>query len=110
MLLKSKKEEMVKDLEKMIKDSNSLVFVNFHGLKVSDETKLRRELRAKEVNYKVGRKTLLAPRLPAKRKGKYRNIRRDSHCLLQRFHSFGSGNLQLSKNPQRALVHHRGNF
>ncbi len=69
MLQKSKKEEMIKDLEKAIKGSESLVFVNFHGLKVSDETKLRRELRDKEVNYKVSRKTLLARALKGKAEG-----------------------------------------
>ena len=69
MLQKSKKEEMIKDLEKAIKGSESLVFVNFHGLKVSDETKLRRELRDKEVSYKVSRKTLLARALKGKAEG-----------------------------------------
>ena len=60
---------MIKDLEGTIKNSQSLVFVNFHGLKVSDETKLRRELRDKEVGYKVGRKTLLARALKGKAEG-----------------------------------------
>ena len=60
---------MIKDLEKAIKGSESLVFVNFHGLKVSDETKLRRELRDKEVSYKVSRKTLLARALKGKAEG-----------------------------------------
>jgi len=69
MLLKSKKEAMIKELEGMIKDSESLVFVNFHGLKVSDETKLRRELRDKGVGYKVSRKTLLARALKGKAEG-----------------------------------------
>ncbi len=69
MLLKSKKEVMIKELEGMIKDSESLVFVNFHGLKVSDETKLRRELRDKGVGYKVSRKTLLARALKGKAEG-----------------------------------------
>ena len=69
MLQKSKKEEMIKDLEGTIKNSQSLVFVNFHGLKVSDETKLRRELRDKEVNYKVSRKTLLKRALAGKAEG-----------------------------------------
>ena len=69
MLLKSKKEEIIKDLEGAIKNSESLVFVNFHGLKVADETKLRRELRGKEVNYKVGRKTLLARAMQGKAEG-----------------------------------------
>ena len=60
---------MIKDLEKAIKDSQSLVFVNFHGLKVGDETMLRRELRNKEVGYKVSRKTLLKRALDGKAEG-----------------------------------------
>ncbi len=69
MLLKSKKEEMIKELEGAIKESKSLVFVNFHGLKVNDETKLRRELRKEKVSYKVSRKTLLARALKGKAEG-----------------------------------------
>jgi len=69
MLLKSKKEEMIKGLEKAVKDSGSVVFVNFHGLKVSDETVLRRELRNQGVDYKVSRKTLLKRALTGKATG-----------------------------------------
>src|SRR3989344_7339503 len=69
MLQKSRKEEIIKDLEGAIKGSESLVFVNFHGLKVSDETKLRRELRAQGVGYKVSRKTLLHRALKGKAEG-----------------------------------------
>ena len=69
MLLKSKKVDLIKNLEKEIKGSQSLVFVNFHGLKVADETKLRRELRDKEVGYKVSRKTLLKRALAGKAEG-----------------------------------------
>ncbi|MFA6301071.1 MAG: 50S ribosomal protein L10 [Candidatus Paceibacterota bacterium] len=69
MLLKSRKEEMIKDLEGAIKGSESLVFVNFHGLKVSDETKLRSELRGQGVSYRVSRKTLLARALKGKAEG-----------------------------------------
>lgn len=60
---------MIKDLEGAIKGSESLVFVNFHGLKVSDETNLRRSLRAEGVNYKVSRKTLLKRALKGKALG-----------------------------------------
>ena len=60
---------MIKDLEGAIKGSESLVFVNFHGLKVSDETKLRRDLRDKGVSYKVSRKTLLKRALVGKAEG-----------------------------------------
>jgi len=69
MLQKSKKEEMIKDLDKAIKGSKSLVFVNFHGMKVSDETILRRELRNQGVDYKVSRKTLLKRALSKKAEG-----------------------------------------
>lgn len=60
---------MIKDMEGAIKGSKSLVFVNFHGLKVSDETKLRSELRNQGVSYKVGRKTLLKRALEGKAEG-----------------------------------------
>ncbi len=60
---------MIKDLEGAIKGSESLVFVNFHGLKVSDETKLRRSLRDNGVDYKVSRKTLLKRALEGKAEG-----------------------------------------
>src|SRR3990167_1321329 len=73
MLLKSKKVEMIKDLEETIKKSESLVFVNFHGLKVGDETMLRRDLRNQGVGYKVSRKTLLARAFKGKRKGRFQN-------------------------------------
>ena len=69
MLQKSKKEEMIKEMEGAIKSSESVVFVNFHGLTVSDETKLRQDLREKGVNYKVGRKTLLRRALTGKAQG-----------------------------------------
>lgn len=69
MLLKSRKKEIIKDLEKSIKDSTSVVFVNFHGLKVADETVLRSNLREKNVGYKVSRKTLLKRVLEGKATG-----------------------------------------
>ena len=69
MLLKSKKEKIIKDVEKMVKDSQSVVFVNFHGLKAVEETALRRELRDKEVSYRVSRKTLLKRALAGKAEG-----------------------------------------
>jgi len=69
MLQKSKKEETIKELEGAIKGSESVVFVNFHGLKVSDETILRRDLRKEGVGYKVSRKTLLTHALKGKAEG-----------------------------------------
>src|SRR3990167_10930474 len=69
MLQKSKKEEMIKEIEGTLKDSKSLVFVNFHGMNVADETILRRELREKGVGYRVSRKTLLKRALQGKAEG-----------------------------------------
>mgnify|MGYP001591449772 CR=1 FL=1 len=69
MLQKSKKEEIVKGLEKIAKDSASIVFVNFHGMNVSNETTLRRDLRDKGVGYRVSRKTLLQKALAGKADG-----------------------------------------
>jgi len=60
---------MVKELEGAVKDSESLVFVNFHGLTVAAEGVMRRELRDKGVNYKVSRKTLLKRALAGKAEG-----------------------------------------
>ncbi|MFA6273666.1 MAG: 50S ribosomal protein L10 [Candidatus Paceibacterota bacterium] len=69
MLQKSKKEEMIKDVEKAVKNSESLVFVNFHGITAGEETILRRDLRNQGVNYKVFRKTLLKRALKGKAEG-----------------------------------------
>lgn len=69
MLKKSRKEEMIKDLEGAVKGSESVVFVNFHGMNVSDETSLRRNLREEGVGYKVSRKTLLRRALTGKAEG-----------------------------------------
>jgi large subunit ribosomal protein L10 len=69
MLLKSKKEDIVKDLVTSIDSSKSVVFVNFHGIKAGDETSLRRDLRDKGVNYRVSRKTLLKRAMEGKAEG-----------------------------------------
>jgi len=50
---------MVKEIGAIAKEASSLVFVNFHGLHVGEETTLRRDLREKKVGYKVFRKTLI---------------------------------------------------
>lgn len=69
MLNKTKKGEIIKDLEKAVKDSKSVVFVNFHGLNVGDETTLRKDLRNANVSYKVSRKTLLRRALEGSAEG-----------------------------------------
>lgn len=69
MLKKSTKEEMIKGLESAVTNSKSVVFVNFHGLKVGDETLLRQDLRKSGVSYKISRKTLLKRALTGKATG-----------------------------------------
>ncbi|MDB5194550.1 MAG: rplJ [Parcubacteria group bacterium] len=55
---KQKKGEISEKLSKALKGAKSLVFVNFHGLKVSDTTALRRSLREGGVDYAVTKKSL----------------------------------------------------
>ncbi len=74
MLKKSTKAEMIKGLQGAVDSSKSIVFVNFHGLKVGDETMLRRELRNNGVNYKISRKTLLKIALKDKVTGEMPNL------------------------------------
>lgn len=57
-ITKAKKGEIVKGLEHALKSAKSLVFVNFHGLKVSDATALRRQLKGEGVSYQVAKKSL----------------------------------------------------
>ncbi|MEK7569267.1 MAG: 50S ribosomal protein L10 [Patescibacteria group bacterium] len=68
-LKKEKKEEIVKELEGAIRGSKSVVFLNFHGLNATEESKLRRGLKEQSVGYRVARKTLLARALKGKAEG-----------------------------------------
>jgi len=58
-LTRTKKTEIIEKLMKILATAQSVVFVNFHGLKVSDTARLRRELRKENVGYTVAKKTLL---------------------------------------------------
>lgn len=55
---KQKKSETLEKLKKVAKDSISMVFVNFHGLPVSESGVMRKTLRGKGVGYTVAKKTL----------------------------------------------------
>lgn len=57
-ITKDKKKEILKKLND-VTAQESVVFVNFHGLPVAETTELRKELRSKEVNYFVAKKTLV---------------------------------------------------
>ncbi len=58
-IIKEKKKEILKKVQSAVDSSNSVVFVNFHGLGVLDTTDLRKELRNKGVAYTVAKKTLI---------------------------------------------------
>ena len=54
-----KKKELVAGLEKSLKGANSIVFVKFDKLTVSDVNTLRRSLQSQKVGYMVSKKSLL---------------------------------------------------
>lgn len=59
MQTRQQKEEIVKELAQKIKNSKTVVFSDFKGLTVSDMTTLRSELREKDIDFKVLKKTLI---------------------------------------------------
>ena len=56
---KAKKSEIVSDVSKILADSKTVVFVNFHKLTVTETGDVRRALRAAGVGYRVAKKTLI---------------------------------------------------
>jgi large subunit ribosomal protein L10 len=58
-ITKAKKEEILKKLETIKKDSDSIVFVNFTGLTVNDANTMRNKMRDEGVGYFVAKKTLI---------------------------------------------------
>lgn len=55
---KAKKAEIFEALGTIAKGEGSRVFVNFHGLSVTDTTAVRRGLKSEGVNYLVAKKTI----------------------------------------------------
>ncbi|HEC30765.1 MAG TPA: 50S ribosomal protein L10 [Candidatus Yonathbacteria bacterium] len=58
-ITRKQKEEVVAKTTNAMKGAQSTVFVNFHGLSVSDTTQLRSNLREQNVGYLVAKKTLI---------------------------------------------------
>lgn len=58
-LTKEKKGEVLKKVGNIINKSDSVVFVNFHGLTVADMSTMRSSLREQGVSYTVAKKTLV---------------------------------------------------
>lgn len=71
---KAQKQEIIEKLEGVMKGANSLVFVNFHGLTVSEATEMRRALRKEDIKFVVAKKTLVKKALE---KGKYTGTQPD---------------------------------
>ena len=53
------KKVLVEEIKEKIKSAVSLTFVDYRGLTVEEDTKMRRELREAEVEYKVYKNRLL---------------------------------------------------
>jgi large subunit ribosomal protein L10 len=60
---KTKKKEILDKAKGIASDSPSIVFVNFKGIKVSDTSNMRKELRKLGVKFNVFKKTLLSKAL-----------------------------------------------
>jgi large subunit ribosomal protein L10 len=58
-ITKAKKQTILTKLDGVKNDSESIVFVKFNGLNVTDTTVMRRELREGGVGYFVAKKTLM---------------------------------------------------
>lgn len=57
-MLRSKKKIFVAELEEVYKSSSSIIVTHYHGLTVSEITKLRRNLRENGASFRVVKNTL----------------------------------------------------
>ena len=64
---KAQKKEIVAKLQTLMDGAQSLVFVNVHGLKVSESTTMRRALKKEGVGLFVAKKTLTSLALAHKK-------------------------------------------
>lgn len=53
------KKELVQDIEKGFKNAKSIIFVDYRGINVSQDTALRKEFRENGVTYKVYKNRIL---------------------------------------------------
>ncbi|HKZ21587.1 MAG TPA: 50S ribosomal protein L10 [candidate division Zixibacteria bacterium] len=65
---KTEKTKLVEELIQKLEKSNSIFLADFTGLNVEDITRLRRNLKEKEIDFKIAKNTLT--RLAAKESGK----------------------------------------
>ena len=64
-ITRQKKEEIVKKVSDIAKDSKTLVFAKFKGLTVAEQNEMRKALRAVDVGYTVAKKSLMSRALSA---------------------------------------------
>ena len=55
---KEQKKEIIAKVQTLMDSAKSLVFVNIHGLKLEDATKMRKALKANNVGFFVAKKSL----------------------------------------------------
>ncbi|MCC7500786.1 50S ribosomal protein L10 [Candidatus Nomurabacteria bacterium] len=58
-ITKEKKAEIISKVEDIVKGAKTLVFANFKGLTVSQQSEMRKAFRAQEIGYTVAKKTLM---------------------------------------------------
>ena len=56
---KLQKKEIIEKVKKIADESKTIVFVNFHGVKVADATKIRRKLKSEDIGLFVAKKSLM---------------------------------------------------
>jgi len=66
-LTKTQKQKILKDLKEKVAKQKAMVFAAITGLKVKDLTALRREMKKKDCELKVTKKTLLSAVLKEKK-------------------------------------------
>ncbi len=66
---KIEKKEILEKVENIVKDAETIVFVNFHGLKVGDTVQVRRQLKKEGVGFFVAKKSLTRKALEGNGKG-----------------------------------------
>jgi large subunit ribosomal protein L10 len=55
---KTQKKEIIEKVKKIVDSAKTIVFVNFHGIKVADATKIRRKLKSEGIGLFVAKKSL----------------------------------------------------
>jgi len=66
-LTKVQKQKILKDLKEKVDRQKSMVFADFKGLKVKDLSDLRKEMKKKDCELKVAKKTLISAVLKEKK-------------------------------------------